>query len=134
MPQSLMVFDTNCVLCSGAVRFILKHERDSDIQFVNAWSEAGLTEGAKFGLSREDLNATFLFVTNGQGYTHSSGTLALARHLKMPWRALRVFWLVPKPVRDWAYRFIATRRYKLFGYEENCLVIRPNERHRFIDV
>jgi predicted DCC family thiol-disulfide oxidoreductase YuxK len=124
MSETLMIFDTNCVLCSGAVRFILKHERDSDIQFVNAWSETGLAIGAKHGLSKDDLNKTFLFIRNGRGFTHSTATLELARHLKMPWRALRLFWIVPKPLRDWAYRFIATRRYRIFGYEENCLVIR----------
>lgn len=133
MAHTFLVFDTNCVLCSGAVRFILNHERDQDIQFVNAWSEAGLAIGAEHGLSQEGLNNTFLFVSQGQGFTHSTATLELARHLKMPWRALRIFWILPKPVRDWAYLFIAKRRYRLFGYKENCLVIRPDEKHRFID-
>lgn len=83
--QTQMVFDTNCVLCSGAVHFILRHERDHDIHFVNAWSDTGIALAASYGLSRDDLNETFLVIENGIGLTKSDAVLALARHLRSPW-------------------------------------------------
>ena len=45
-----MIFDTNCVLCSGFVQFILRHERDEKIIFINAWSKNGLDIAEEFGL------------------------------------------------------------------------------------
>jgi predicted DCC family thiol-disulfide oxidoreductase YuxK len=45
----------------------------------------------------------------------SGAVLGLARHLGGAWRVLEVFWLVPRPLRDWAYDFLARYRYALFG-------------------
>jgi len=50
----------------------------------------------------------------------------------MPWRALRLLRIIPRPLRDAVYSLIAKNRYQWFGYEENCLVVAPEERHRFV--
>ncbi len=134
MAETKMIFDTNCVLCSGFVRFILKHERDDDIIFVNAWSEAGLALAQKFGLNAAALNETYLVVIGDQGLTKSDAGFAILSHLKAPWRWLRILRFIPRPLRDAVYSMVAKRRYKWFGYKESCLVPAPNTRHRFIDV
>jgi len=41
VPQRLMVFDGVCVLCSGAVRFIVMHERKPDYTFTPVQSPLG---------------------------------------------------------------------------------------------
>jgi len=128
-----MVFDTNCVLCSGAVHFILRHERDAGIQFVNAWSPAGLEIAARHGLSREDLDKTVLFVKDGEGFTRSDSVLEIARHLTAPWRWIRGFHIVPRPIRDFLYSAVAQRRYRIFGYRDGCFVPTQDMRHRFVD-
>ncbi len=134
MHQVKMVFDTNCVLCSGFVQFILKHERDDRIVFVNAWSESGRTLAEKFGLDETELNETYLVVSAEEGFTKSDAGMVLLSHLKAPWRWLRVLRFIPRPIRDWVYSIVAKRRYKWFGYEESCLVPTQEQRHRFIEV
>ena len=42
MREPIVVFDTNCVLCSGMVAFILAHERNRALRFVGAWSDNSL--------------------------------------------------------------------------------------------
>jgi predicted DCC family thiol-disulfide oxidoreductase YuxK len=38
------------------------------------------------------------------------------------WSWSRIFLLLPRRVRDWAYDRIARNRYRLFGRNESCLV------------
>jgi len=54
MSQIEMIFDTNCVLCSGFVHFILAREANQNIVFINAWSESGLQRGQQFGVSKDE--------------------------------------------------------------------------------
>jgi predicted DCC family thiol-disulfide oxidoreductase YuxK len=44
------------------------------------------------------------------------------------------FLLVPRPLRDFAYRAFARNRYRLFGRSEVCLVPTPELRRRFLDM
>ena len=59
-PEPAIVFDTDCVLCSGMVAFVLAHERDQAFYFVGAWSKEGLALAAKYHFTRIDLDHTFL--------------------------------------------------------------------------
>lgn len=134
MTATQMIFDTNCILCSGFVKFILRHERGADIVFVNAWSETGTALAGDYGLTPEDLNKTFLVIKSGQGYVKSSAGFLVLQHLKAPWRWLRILKIVPRPLRDGAYTFVAKRRYRWFGFEESCLIPKPDQAYRFIDL
>jgi predicted DCC family thiol-disulfide oxidoreductase YuxK len=41
--------------------------------------------------------------------------------------------VVPKALRDAVYNVVATRRYRLFGRYEQCMVPPANVRHRFVE-
>lgn len=127
----ILVFDTDCVLCAGSVRFVLAHERDDRLHFMGAWSSEGIDLAAVHGLSAEDLNGTFLLVENGRVLTRSDAALGVTRHLRAPWRWLRVLKFVPKPLRDHAYGLVARYRYRWFGRREDCARVPPGQRHRF---
>ena len=130
----LIVFDTDCVLCSGFVAFLLRHERDRSLQFVGAWSDEGLTLAQQHGFSRSDLNETFLVIVDGRALDKSSAGFEILRHLRAPWRWLNAFRVIPRPLRDPLYSFVARRRYRWFGQRKDCTMVPPNERHRFIGV
>ena len=130
----VMVFDTNCVLCSGAVAFILAHERDRALRFAGAWSPEGAALAAQHGLTADDLNETFLVLTGGRALTRSDAALAVAGHLRAPWRWLGVVRVVPRGVRDAGYSFVARRRYRWFGQRRDCTVVPVGERSRFVGV
>ena len=130
----IMVFDTNCVLCSQTVAFVLAHEREPTVRFAGAWSPEGRAMGERYGFSQADLDRTFLLIEGGRALTHSDAGLALLRYLRAPWACLRIGRVVPKPLRDRAYSAVARRRYRWFGHRENCTVVPPDQRHRFIGV
>jgi predicted DCC family thiol-disulfide oxidoreductase YuxK len=43
-----------------------------------------------------------------------------------------VFLLVPRPLRDLVYRWIARNRYRWFGKKETCRLPNAEERARFL--
>ena len=54
------------------------------------------------------------------------------KHLGGPWRFLRLLSVVPRPIRDTVYDFIAKNRYKWFGKKEECMVPTPEVKARFL--
>jgi predicted DCC family thiol-disulfide oxidoreductase YuxK len=134
LQEPLVIFDTNCVLCSRVIAFILAHERDDTLHFMGAWSEEGLEFAARHGFSQADLDKTYLVVENGTVLTRSDASLAIAAHLKAPWYWLRGLRILPKAMRDAAYNIVAEHRYRWFGERENCTIVPSRQRHRFIGV
>lgn len=134
IPEPVIVFDTDCVLCSGMVAFVLAHEQDHELHFLGAWSDEGLALAAKHGYSRADLNRTFLVIEAGEALNKSDAVIAIAAHLRAPWRWAKILRLCPRPLRDHAYSFVARHRYRWFGHHKNCTLIPPEARHRFIGV
>ena len=131
----IVVFDTDCILCSGMVAFILENERGPELRFAGAWSEEGAALASRHGFSRSDLDQTFLVLIGETVLTRSTAGIEILRHLRMPWRVPGpVLKVIPRFLRDAAYRFVARRRYRWFGTRANCTIVPPSERHRFIGV
>lgn len=132
-PASLVIiFDTDCVMCSAWVRFVLRYESAPLARFVSAWSAQGLELASKHGLSLEDLDRTYLVVSNGKGLTKSEATFAILSTLRAPWRWISLLKLVPRPLRDGFYDVMANNRYRWFGRTDQCFM--PTEEHaaRFV--
>ncbi|HAJ04488.1 MAG TPA: thiol-disulfide oxidoreductase [Brevundimonas sp.] len=132
--RPIVVFDTDCVLCSGMVRFVLAHEREPELQFAGAGSATGVALAERHGFTRADLNDTFLVIEVGRALSRSDAGIAIARRLRRPWCWLVVLRVIPRPVRDAVYGFVARHRYQWFGRSPSCLVVEPRHRSRFFDL
>jgi predicted DCC family thiol-disulfide oxidoreductase YuxK len=130
----IVVFDTNCLLCSGMVAFVLAHEQAPVLRFAGAWSDEGVNLAAAHGFKASDLDKTFLVIRDGTALTRSDAAMEIARHLRAPWRWATITAIVPRPLRDAVYDFVARRRYRWFGKRQDCTVVPPTQRHRFIGV
>ena len=56
----------------------------------------------------------------------------LIAYLPWPWPLARVFAVVPRPLRDWAYDLVARNRYKLMGKRTECRIPHGREREWFL--
>jgi len=83
--------------------------------------------------------ATMVFVRDEgsageRAFVRSAGALAVLDAIGGAWRS--VSWLlrvVPAPVRDAVYRWVAAHRYRWFGRFETCKLPAPGVRERFLD-
>jgi predicted DCC family thiol-disulfide oxidoreductase YuxK len=62
----------------------------------------------------------------------SDAVLAIFAGLGWPWRALAALRLIPRLVRDPAYRWLARNRYRFFGRRETCWVPTPDQASRIL--
>ena len=139
----VILFDGTCNLCDGVLHFVIDRERDGALRFAALQSEPGrqrleaATTPEQARLLREGATGdgdpdSVVFIEGGRMYTHSTAALRIARHLRWPWRWLRVFVIVPRPIRDAVYRWVARHRYQWFGKTEACRVPTPELRARFL--
>lgn len=131
---TVVLFDGVCNLCASAVQWIMTHEADHDLRFTSLQSDAAVEVLRPFGVTPPEGDPdTILVVDRGRLLSHSTGALAIARHLRQPYRGLaRVAWLVPRPLRDLVYRWVARNRYRWMGKKDECWVPTPERRARFL--
>jgi predicted DCC family thiol-disulfide oxidoreductase YuxK len=127
-----ILFDGVCNLCNGSVQFILRRDPQARFRFASLQSEAGRRLVTEQGLDPEVLNSVIL-IEEGRVYRESTAALRIARHMSGAWKLLRVFVLIPRPIRDVVYRLIARNRYRWFGKSETCWLSTPELRARFLD-
>jgi predicted DCC family thiol-disulfide oxidoreductase YuxK len=126
----IWLYDGVCVLCSGGVRYTLRHERDQAIRFAAIQSREGRELAMQHGIDPDEPES-FLFIENGRALAKFDGVLALVGHLDGPARLLLAGRLLPKALRDWLYDRIARNRYRVFGRKTACDRPDPAQRHRF---
>ena len=130
--KPVLFFDGVCNLCSGAVQFVLKHDRSGEIQFASLQSDLAADVLPAHGLDPAALDSLVL-LEGGKVYTQSQGALRTAELMGGSVGAgARVAGWIPRRLRDWVYRLIARNRYRTFGKKEQCWLPRPEWRARFV--
>jgi predicted DCC family thiol-disulfide oxidoreductase YuxK len=125
----IVVFDAQCLLCSGWVRFLLRHDRHGRVQFAPSQGAAGARWLAEAGLQTDDL----LVLDGGRRWRDTAALMRVFHELGWPWRLVWVAWLVPAPLRGGPYRWIARNRHRLFGRTDTCLMPAPEHAGRFLN-
>ena len=131
MDHPVVLYDGTCGLCHRSVRWILRHERDHDVQFAPLQGETAAALRAEHPEIPEELS-TIVFVEGGRVHLRSKAFLFAARHLRAPWRwGYAVRWL-PALLLDLGYRLIARIRYRIWGHVDVCELPAPEHRGRFL--
>lgn len=129
--DTIILFDGVCNLCSGAVQFILKHERSSVLRFASLQSEAGIKLLSQYNINPQETDSIVL-IENNHAYIRSTAALKIAKYLNAPWRIVSWFGFVPPFMRDGLYEWIARNRYRFFGKKDECWLPSPELRARFL--
>jgi predicted DCC family thiol-disulfide oxidoreductase YuxK len=117
----IVVFDAQCLLCNGWVRFLLRHDRAGRFRFASMQGGTGQRLLASAGLPVDGLQ-TLLLVDGDRSWQHTAAILRVLHQLGWPWRLAWAAWLVPAPLRNAVYRWVARNRYRIWGRSEVCMV------------
>lgn len=128
----IVVFDGQCLLCNGWVQFLLRHDRPQRIRFASIQSAVGRQLLERAGLQVARLQ-TLLVIDGERSWQHTAAILRVLHALGWPWRLAWVGWLVPAPLRDSLYRWVARNRYRIWGRSATCMLPAPEHRARFLE-
>ena len=126
----MVLFDGVCSLCNASVDMIVRNENGNALKFASLQSDVGKEVIAKSGL--ENVPDSILFYSEGTLYAESDAVLHVVRFLRVPYKWLVVFKIVPRLARDRMYRLIARNRYKWFGKRDTCRVPTELEREKIL--
>ena len=127
----IILFDAECVLCSANAMFILRHDKKGLFRLASMQGQAGNEICRRNGMDPND-PVSILVVEGAKVRRDSDAVLFIYEGLGLPWRLVTIFRLIPAPLRDPAYRWVARNRYRLFGKRSTCWVAPPEYRSRIL--
>jgi len=132
----IVLYDGVCGLCNRAVKFLLKRDRHDRLRFASLQSDFAATLLQRHALDHHDLDTVYVVLNHGQTdetlLAKSDAILFFAKAIGGVWNIARLGRIIPRPIRNWLYDFVARHRYQVFGKYESCMLPSPRERHKFI--
>lgn len=129
--HNIILFDGVCVLCSAWANFMIQHDPQYQFKLVSAQSKLGQQLLSTYQLPTDHFE-TMVLLEQGQLYTESTAFLRIIQRVDFPYSILKYGKVIPKAVRDFAYRRIALNRYRLFGKTDQCYRVTPEVQQHFL--
>ena len=127
----ILLFDGHCNFCNAWVRLIVRRDTAKNILFAPLQSSVGrkMLEEHKIDVNYTD---SLVFFEEENFSESSTAALRIYSYLEGCERHLQSLSVVPRPLRDALYHFIAKYRYNWFGRREQCMVPTQELRERFL--
>ena len=129
--RPVLLFDGVCNLCNASVQWVLIHDRRGQFRFAALQSALGREILERHGIDSRHFD-TVVLADADRIFLRSDAPLEIVRRIGGFWRLLYFFKIVPRPIRDAIYNFVARNRYRWFGREEACMLPRPEWKERFL--
>ncbi len=116
----VLLYDGECGLCNGVVLFMLRRDPRGRLHFAPLQSEPAQAYLREQGLPTADFGS-LVFVPDwndrrrGDYLLRTDGALAAFAELDGAWRTLSLLRVVPRILRDAAYKVVSKTRYAIFG-------------------
>jgi predicted DCC family thiol-disulfide oxidoreductase YuxK len=129
--DDVILFDGVCVFCSRWVRFIVVRDTTARFRFTQIQSPYGTRLAQALGIDPDDPD-TNAVIHGGVAYFKSEGAMTVLSQLP-GWSWVRLFFVVPRPLRDVVYNLVARNRYRIFGKYDACIVPDAGWRARILE-
>jgi predicted DCC family thiol-disulfide oxidoreductase YuxK len=128
--NKIVLFDGECHFCDQSVQFIIKRDPNAAFKFASLQNDIGrqIMRDYEIPLHIDSL----ILIEDKQYFIKSTAALRICKKLKGVWKIGVFFLLIPTPIRDLVYDFIAKNRYKWFGKKEVCEIPSPEIKKRFL--
>ena len=129
--DDVILYDGVCVFCSHWIRFIATRDCDKRFRFTAIQSPYGTRLARAFGIDPDDPD-TNAVIHGGIAWFKSDAALTVLSNLP-GYRWTRMFFAVPKPLRNAVYNLVAQNRYRIFGKYHTCFVPDADMRARVME-
>ena len=127
----ILLFDGHCNFCNAWVRLIVNRDNTKKILFAPLQSPVGRKMLEEHQIDVNYADSLVFFEEEGFSLS-STAALRIFSYLNGWERHLQLLAIIPRPLRDTFYHFIAKSRYKWFGRSEQCMIPTPELRERFL--
>jgi len=139
MAHPILLYDGVCGLCNRLVRFILRRDREAIFRFASLQSPLAASILTRHGADPSDLDTLYVVINHERPdeslLSRSEAVLFVLKQLAGPWRPIASFLqLLPKFLREAAYKTVARHRYRIFGRSQVCVLPNGQDRIRFLDL
>ncbi len=121
--RAVVLFDGDCGMCNGWVRFITREQPEPWFDFAPLQSDTGRKRLCTHSLGEEYRDSILVFEPDRgtkRVFTKSSAVLRILSGLGGFWDLFAPFAIVPRVARDWLYDQVALRRHRLFPMAQTC--------------
>ena len=138
----IVLFDGVCGFCNTMVRRTLRRDRDGLFRFAPLQGALAAGILARHGVTlppagSSDPGTLYLVLDPGlpseRLLSRSQAVLFIVRRLPGYTLPALLFRVLPRPLRDAVYNFVARHRYRFFGRYETCPLPTPQDRARFLE-
>lgn len=117
-------------MCQKVVRFSIARDRKARLRFAPINGETWTSLNSEQG----QVSLTTIYLLDERGL--SMRTTAVCRLLFMLggfWKCVGgLLWIIPRPLRNLGYRFVARNRYRISGKVDACTIPAPNQLDRLL--
>ena len=121
----VLFFDGDCAFCSKSVRHVVRFDKHAQVSFAPLQGKLAAEMGFSRHAAARDGTMVLLRESDGKIFNRSDGLIELARALGGGWWVFTLARFIPRPLRDWVYRWIADHRYLFMGKSDACSLPDP---------
>ena len=136
-PKPIVLYDGVCGLCNRGVQFLLKRDRHDRLRFASLQSDFAATLLKRHDTDHQSLDTVYVVLNYGEAgetlLAKGDAVIFLAGAIGGVWHIGRMGRIIPRPVRNWLYDFVARHRYQVFGKYETCMLPDPKQRPKFLE-
>jgi predicted DCC family thiol-disulfide oxidoreductase YuxK len=131
--KKIILFDGICNLCNDSVLKVIKYDKKDHFVFAALQSKSGqdIINYLKIDVSKTD--SIILYEPDVAYDIKSTAALKIMKDFGGFWVLTQVFEILPTPIRDYFYDYIAKNRYKWFGKKESCMIPTPELKAKFLN-
>ena len=131
--KKIVLFDGVCNLCNNSINYVIDKDKNDVFRFVSLQSDLGKTIKKHIGYTKEDLDTVILYIPKEAYYLKSTAAIKIINEFGGIWKLMNIFSLIPSPLRDLVYNYIAKNRYKWYGKEDACRIPTPELKAKFLE-
>lgn len=137
MKNPIVLYDGVCGLCNRLVQFLLKRDKRDRLRYAALQSDFAAKVLKRHGLDPKDLDTVHVVMNyeevDERVMGRSTAVVEAVKELGGVWKIAALGKIVPRPLRDLAYKFVAQNRYRVFGKFQTCMLPEPRHRAKFLD-
>lgn len=127
--MNVIYFDGHCNLCNRFVDFLIRRDHQRVLRFAPL---QGSTAASRLPKEYAEKLGTIVYESGGRYHVRSTAALLIISSLGGIWPLAKVLLIIPRPLRDLVYRWIAKNRYLWFGRRDTCRLPSPEEKAQFL--